>query len=211
MQKSSDPKMRCECIQLGSVLYIELLLRQLDEWSFRPIFCTVMKVGYWNALLWSMPLVQDRSLDLFTRSPARYRSSTDSIGLQLRGNSLMLYFNVQNLPKIHIMSVCKVNRHHVITWCHIEKSMQHERSMYREFVLLLRWWCVEFKFYCFNNDPIKPITQRCRLSFVVKNATSKCFLRTEVLLKRCFKASLFLAMCDSIYICLPITVESKLM
>ena len=52
---------------------------RLNEWCFKPRFCTCKAilgrgqpgVMRW-ILLWIMPLVQDRSLDLLTSSPARY-------------------------------------------------------------------------------------------------------------------------------------------
>ena len=56
-----------------------------NYWCSRLRFCTIRlnraanKLGYNEMnLLWIMPLVQDRSLDLLTSSPARYHCTTDA-------------------------------------------------------------------------------------------------------------------------------------
>ena len=57
----------------------------MNEWCFRPWFCTFKAIlgqgqpGLMRwILLWTMPPVQDRSLDLLTSSLARYHCTTDA-------------------------------------------------------------------------------------------------------------------------------------
>ena len=67
-----------------------------NEWCFRPRFCTVRRqttrrqpgLKRW-ILLWIMPLVQDRSLDLLASIPARYHCTTDAALLMKKSVIIM--------------------------------------------------------------------------------------------------------------------------
>ena len=55
-----------------------------NDWCFRPRFCTYKAILGWGQpglmgwiLLWILPLVQDRSLDLLASSTSRYHCTTD--------------------------------------------------------------------------------------------------------------------------------------
>ena len=68
---------------------------QMNEWCFRPRFCTMKAILGWGQpglmrwiLLWIMPLVQDRLLDLLTSSPACYDCTT---GGPMNIPDIMLY------------------------------------------------------------------------------------------------------------------------
>ena len=59
------------------------ICKRVTEWCFRPQFCTVNAIlGLGQPgrmrwiLVWTIPLVQDRSLDLLTSNPLRYHCAT---------------------------------------------------------------------------------------------------------------------------------------
>ena len=132
----------------------------MNEWCFRPWFCTVRL--YWARdnvmkwiLLWIIPLVQDRSLDLLTSNPACYHCTTDA-------------------PSTTVYIYCKINRVHLWPRNTRAKQMCGLRSHLNVQAYLVRN-CAFFKCY-FNS--------RCTSIYDVYQPTTPCYWHTT----RVFKA-----------------------